>query len=192
MPVPNTREDLRLHLKRRAYHTGVNIVLASGRRSDWYVDCRQVTMDPTGYRLTARALAMELEVMRPDHWHLCIAGVLDGGAPLVMGVAMIDLMTQPILVRKEAKAHGKGGRLVCTDDLLDDAVAREVILLEDVVTTGGSVVRAKEALFCAGFVVHDVLALVDREEGGRELLREHGMGLHALFRRSDFSDCSLP
>lgn len=180
------REDLRMHLVEHAYRSGVDIVLASGQRSDWYVDCRQVTMDQTGLRIAARTLVSELERLHPGHTRLLVAGVLDGGAPLAIGVTIYDAAVVPILVRKQAKAHGKGGRLVCTDRTMAVACGSEVILLEDVVTTGGSVVRASDALLEeADATVRDVIALVDREEGAREHLREHGMELHALFRRQD-------
>jgi len=161
-----------------------DVVLASGKRSNFYVDCRETALHPEGAYLIGRAMLARLA--EGDEVR-AVAGVTVGGDPLVTAVAVVGhLEGRPLpamIVRKEQKGHGVGGFLVGAGRV---EPGTPVALLEDVVTTGGSVIRALERLEQAGYPVRRVLALVDREEGGAENLREAGHTLEALYRRRDF------
>ena len=161
-----------------------DVVLASGKRSNFYVDCRETALHPEGAYLVGRAMLARLSEGEPV---AAVAGVTLGGDPLVTAVAVVghleDRPLPAMIVRKEQKGHGTGGFLVGTGHI---PAGTPVALLEDVVTTGGSVIRALQRLEQAGYPVRRVLALVDREEGGAENLRDAGHDLEALYRRSDF------
>lgn len=89
----------------------------------------------------------------------------------------------PIVVRKEQKQHGTGRRI---EGELDAFAGGEVLLIDDVVTTGGASLKAVEALRSAGLKLEHGICIVDREEGGRENLAQHGVNLHSLYTKSDF------
>ena len=177
------RERLLALLTERSYAER-EVVLASGRKSNFYVDCRETALHPEGAYLIGRAM---LERLGDGESVDAVAGVTVGGDPLVTAVALVSHLEgcplPAMIVRKEAKGHGVGGFLVGANRIQPGA---RIALLEDVVTTGGSVVKALRRLTEAGYVVTRVLALVDREEGGADNLLAEGTTLEALFRRSDF------
>jgi len=167
--------------------------LKSGKTSHIYFDLRMVLLNPEGLNLAAETLydlAIDLLEEDPEVEFDAIAGVLDGGAPLATAVSLrawdIDGERAPIiLVRKEAKDHGVGGLLMGAE-----AVSKEsnVLVVEDVITTGGSVLRAAVALREHGYKVTNCFAVLDREEGGREALAKEGIQLNALFTKRLFTD----
>jgi len=161
-----------------------DVVLASGKRSNFYVDCRETALHPEGAYLVGRAMLARLAEGEPVQ---AVAGVTVGGDPLVTAVAVVSHLEEralpAMIVRKESKGHGVGGFLVGAGSL---PPGTSVALLEDVVTTAGSVTTALQRLEEAGYPVRRVLALVDREEGGAENLQQAGHTLEALYRRSDF------
>lgn len=158
--------------------------LASGRESDFYIDLRPLTLSQEGACLAARAL---LDRVRGSPEGItAVAGLTMGADPLVSTVGCLaHLEGVPLglaYVRKEAKAHGAGRRV--EGPPLGSGL--RVAVLEDVVTTGGSALSAREALLSEyGCQVPLVLALVDREEGGREALEAAGCRLEVLYRRSE-------
>jgi orotate phosphoribosyltransferase len=159
-----------------------DFVLASGRRSSLYVDCRLTTMSPDGQMLIGRA---GLAALRDTGWPVdAVGGLTLGADPIAYAIAHAsalaaergaDEMVRAFTVRKEAKQHGTG-------KLIEGPFVRgdRVVVVEDVITTGGSALRAVEAVRAAGGVVMGVLALVDREEGGREALEAAGLSVRAL------------
>ena len=159
-----------------------DFTLASGRRSTLYVDARLTTMSPDGLALigpTALA-AIEHAGWRPD----AVGGLTLGADPVSYAIAYASALAgrplRAFTVRKEAKQHGTG-RLI-------EGPYREgdrVVVIEDVITTGGSALRAVEALRAAGGTVVGVLAVVDREEGGREAIEAIGLPVVALARAAD-------
>lgn len=159
-----------------------NFTLASGRQSTLYIDARLTTMSPDGLALIG---PLGLSALRASRWNVSAVGGLTLGAdPVSYAVAYASALAGPPLraftVRKEPKTHGTG-RLIEGPFQSGDRVA----VIEDVITTGGSALRAAEAIRKAGGTVVGVLALVDREEGGREALLEAGLPVVALTRASD-------
>jgi orotate phosphoribosyltransferase len=154
--------------------------LASGRMSPYYVDCKKVTLDPGGAALIGRLVFARIRSLHP----MGIGGLTLGADPIALAVALTShLNGQPIpafIIRKEPKGHG--GRAWIEGNLPEGA---EVVVVEDVVTTGGSTLKAIERLRAHGCTILKVLALVDREEGGREIIEGAGYSLESLFTVKD-------
>jgi len=182
-----TRQDrARLHelLLQHAY-ARKKVVLASGRESDFYIDCRGVALCAEGHVLIGRlvleaALALEPELQG-------VGGLTLGADPIASAVSLTSaLQGRPVgafLVRKEAKAHGSTNWV---EGLQLLPAAARVVVVEDVLTTGGSSLKAVERARAAGLQVTGVVALVDRSEGGRENLEAAGLKVTSLFARGDF------
>ncbi len=170
-------------LRERAFERR-RVVLASGRESDFFIDCKQAVLTAEGHVLVGEAMLDALPVLGPC---VAVAGVELGGCPLASAVAMTSFARgaplDAIYVRKDAKDHGSRRLLEGSSRLPSGA---RVALVEDVVTTGGSTLAATAKLRAAGFVVAGVVALVDRLEGGREAIEADGLRLVALFTRADF------
>jgi orotate phosphoribosyltransferase len=158
--------------------------LASGRESEFYVDCRLTTMSPEGLALIGpRALA----ALDAAGWNVdSVGGLTLGADPVSYAIAYASALApapRPVrafTVRKEAKQHGTG-KLIEGPFRAGDRVA----VIEDVITTGGSARKAIAAVRAAGGEVVGVLALVDREEGGREAIEGDGVPVLALARARD-------
>lgn len=189
MTTANVRARLLELLRTNAYRAGT-FTLASGKTSDFFIDCKKVILTAEGHALTGEAMFDEVAALEasPDNNVApvdCVAGVALGGCPLASAVSLTSqLRGRPwdaLYVRKEAKDHG-------TRALIEGTAkpGARVALLEDVLTTGGSSRAAIDRLREAGFVVPLVVALVDRREGGVEALRAHGVYVSALFHRGDF------
>lgn len=154
-----------------------DFVLASGRRSSLYIDARRTTMHPEGLSLIG---PLALETCRA--WGVqSVGGLTLGADPIAYAVAYASqLAGAPIrafTVRKEAKQHGTG-QLIEGQFRSGDVVA----VVEDVITTGGSALKAVAAVRAAGGTIAGVLAVVDRDEGGREALEAEGLRVYALVR----------
>lgn len=154
-----------------------HFVLASGRTSPFYVDCRLTTMSAEGLVLIGR---LGLEALRARGWApQGIGGLTMGADPVAYAIAAASVARPPILdafsVRKEAKAHGTGRQVEGNFTASDP-----VVVVEDVITTGGSALKAIEAIRSAGGTVLGILAVVDREEGGRATLEAAGYQVVAL------------
>lgn len=163
------------------------VTLASGEKSDFYIDCRQVALMGEGHFLIGRSflrLLGEVERARGVRHGAC-GGMSVGADPLCSALSLTAFLggraLPALYVRKEAKGHGTGAFV---EGQKGAPAGARVALLEDVVTSGGSSLRAAERLRAAGFVVEDVLTLVDREAGGREALTAAGLTLRSLFTRS--------
>lgn len=193
MPTPSlSGEELQaallLRLARGAYRRG-SFTLSSGRKSEHYVNCKPVSLSGSGLALLSAAMLPHVEATAA-----AVAGLTLGADPLVSGVAMAAAMADrpldALIVRKEAKGHGTGawleGPLPETGSL--------ITVLEDVVTTGGSSLKAVHQLQQAGYRVKRVVTIVDREEGGSEAMQAEGLELISLVRLSQIAACadSLP
>ena len=155
--------------------------LASGKQSTFYIDARLTTMSPEGLS-TIGPLA--LTALRQTEWRVdAIGGLTLGADPIAYAIsyasANSDQPLRAFTVRKELKAHGTG-KLIEGPFKQGDHVA----VIEDVITTGGSAIRAIDAVRAAGGVVAGVLALVDREEGGRQTIEKAGVPVVALVTAS--------
>jgi orotate phosphoribosyltransferase len=177
----STHDRLLSILAERSARRG-QFTLASGRQSTLYIDARLTTMSPDGLALIG---PLALAALRDVDWRVqAVGGLTLGADPISYAIAYASADTASPLraftVRKEAKAHGTG-RLIEGPFHSGDRVA----VIEDVITTGGSALRAVEAVRAAGGTVAGVLALVDREEGGRDALVSAGLPVVALARASD-------
>jgi len=141
--------------------------LSHGGTSEYYVDKYRFETDPDALELVARAFAERVGGTK-------IAGVALGAVPLAAATSIAS-GTPYVIVRKAAKEYGTGNRI--EGDLAD---GEQVVVLEDVATTGKSALDAVEALREAGAVVDRVLVVVDRQEGAADLLAEHDVELDAL------------
>jgi orotate phosphoribosyltransferase len=156
--------------------------LASGARSNLYIDARMTAMSPDGLALIGPLAIAEFELAG---WHPdSVGGLTLGADPISYAIAYASFLAgtpiRAFTVRKEPKVHGTGkvieGPFVPSD---------RVVVIEDVVTTGGSALRAIAAIAAAGAKVIGVLSLVDREEGGRERIESEGYVVRSLARASE-------
>ena len=178
----------RLHLlallTRLAYEKR-HVVLASGRESDFYIDTKQATLTAEGHFLVGRLVLSRLVAAYPDAQ--AVGGMTMGADPIASAVSLTSwLWGRPLpafYVRKEPKGHGTNQWLEGKKAIPPGA---RVAVVEDVVTTGGSTLKAVERIRSEGFLVDGVVALVDRQEGGCEAVRAAGISIEALFVRSDF------
>lgn len=160
------------------------VTLASGKESDFFIDCKQTILTAEGH-----ALAGSLMFAALDQLPACqgVGGVELGGCPLASAVSLISFQKgRPLpafYVRKAAKDHGTK-KLVEGDKSI--TAGMPIALLEDVITTGGSSLRAVESLKAAGVTVVGIIALVDRLEGGRETIEASGLPLVSIATRRDF------
>ena len=175
------RQLLLERLAERAYRHG-SFTLASGRSSDHYVNCKPVSLSGEGLALLGELL---LEAVEAEAG--AVAGLTLGADPLVSAVALqAALRGRPLdalIVRKEAKGHGTGAWL---EGPLPPA-GSTITVLEDVVTTGGSSLKAVTQLREAGYQVKRVVAIVDRQEGGLAAMNAAGLQLHSLFQLEEIA-----
>jgi orotate phosphoribosyltransferase len=176
------RERFLAILKEKSYEKK-RVVLSSGRESDFYIDCKQATLDAEGAILTGRLLC---EMLEGDGMAEAVGGITLGADPIVTAVSLTSaLRGKPIpafIIRKEPKKHGTSQWIEGIKNLRQ---GMKVAIVEDVVTTGASTLRAIERAEEAGLVVSRVLCLVDRNEGGAEFLAEKGYRLEPMFRKED-------
>ena len=164
--------DLGRRLVERAYLEG-DFVLRSGRRSRYYLDKYRFETDPELLAGLGRELAALVRTHAPDAELL--AGPELGAVPLA-AVTSIETGLPFVIVRKETKEYGTGNRLEGVH-----AAGARVCVVEDVVTSGGALLSAVEALRDAGLHVSAAIAVVDREEGGAEAIASAGVAYTALF-----------
>jgi orotate phosphoribosyltransferase len=189
MPTPfpdpsRQRRTLLQLLAERAYRHG-EFTLASGRSSHHYVNCKPVSLSGAGLALLG---ALMLEEVETDA--VAVGGLTLGADPLVSAVAMRAALDgrslDALIVRKQAKGHGTGAWL---EGPLPPGGSL-VTVLEDVVTSGGSALQAVRQLTQAGYRVQRVVAIVDRQEGGREAIAAAGLELRSLFRLEEVAGMS--
>jgi orotate phosphoribosyltransferase len=175
--------DRLLELLRTQSFAKKRVVLASGRESDFFIDCKQTVLSAEGHALVGEILREAVTAFQPD----AVAGVELGGCPLASAVSLTSFLRgaslDALYVRKDAKDHGSRRDIEGNTRLARGA---RVALVEDVITTGGSTLKAAAKLREAGYVVAGVAAVVDRLEGGREALEASGVPLVAVFTRRDF------
>jgi orotate phosphoribosyltransferase len=180
------RDRLLALLLERSFRLG-DFVLASGARSRFYIDCRTTTMSAEGQFLVGQ-LGWELlkaSGLEPD----AIGGLTMGADPVAYAIAYTSwLAGEPVnafSVRKEAKSHGTGRRVEGCFRPGD-----RVVVIEDVITSGGSALRACEAVEAEGGTVLGVLALVDREGEGRRAIEDAGYRVLSLVRVSELLEAA--
>ena len=184
---PEARAALFSVLREKSFQTG-DFTLASGKKSNYYIDCRLTTLDSAGACLVGAAMR-DLVLTESTTRGVPVSGIGGltlGADPIAVATAMIshqagdDPPLRPFVVRKEPKGHG-GGKQIEGGFAKGD----QVVALDDVITTGGSTLQAIEAMEREGGKVAFVAVLVDRQEGGRENIEAAGYPVVALFTRDE-------
>ncbi len=172
------------------------VVLASGKESDFYVDCKRTTLTAEGHALVGRLLFERVRRIQP--LVRGVGGLTLGADPIASAIAHASFLeheraggsganppatVDSFIVRKEPKGHGTGQWIEGRKTIPDGS---RVVVIEDVVTTGGSALKAIERCRAEKLEPVACLALVDRMEGGREAIEAAGVPLEALFTREDF------
>jgi orotate phosphoribosyltransferase len=175
------KEALIALIRHKALKYGT-FTLASGKKASYYLDGKQVTLDPNGARLIAEGI---LDLLREETIPDAIGGMSIGADPITASVvAMSAVRGTPItgfMVRKEPKGHG-------TNQYIEGPVqpGQRVVIVEDVVTTGGSSLKAIERAEAFGLKVIRVIAIIDRMEGGAQAFAQRGYPLSSLLTIRDF------
>jgi orotate phosphoribosyltransferase len=159
------------------------VVLASGRESDFYFDGKQTTLHPEGGYLTGKLF---FEAVKDVEGLEGVGGLTLGADPIATATSVVSFLAgQPIpafIIRKEPKGHGTGAWLEGRKNFKPGS---RVVIVEDVVTSGGSSMKAIKRAEEEGLKVLGVVTLVDREEGGRENIEKEGYWLKSIFTKSD-------
>lgn len=177
---PQAQTDALLELiSQLAYREGT-FTLTSGRTSSYYINCKPVTLHPQGAYLIGQKM---LPLLPPETQ--AIAGMTLGADPILSAVSLASLYTgqnlPALIVRKQAKQHGTQAWL--EGMTLDPKTC--VWVLEDVITSGGSALKAAERIQEAGYHVGGILTLIDRQEGGEERIQESGLLFRSVFTLQD-------
>jgi orotate phosphoribosyltransferase len=163
----------------KAYKEG-DFTLSSGQKSSYYINCKLVTLDPVGAIAMGRLLRQELSPQAE-----AVAGLTLGADPMVSAISVVSVYEgcpiPALIIRKEAKGHGTQAYI---EGPLPPA-GSNIAVIEDVVTTGQSALNAVHRLQDAGYQVSQVLALVDRQQGGAALYQAAGLEFKALFAIPD-------
>lgn len=178
--------ELKALLLAKSVRTG-SFTLASGKQSDLYIDCRVTALDPFGALLIGE-LGWQAVRSKIHSEHLRVAaigGMTLGADPISLAVGMASATRHPdealqvFTVRKEPKGHGQGRQIEGNFQSGDT-----VVVVDDVITTGGSTLKAIDAIEREGGKVAFALVLVDREEGGRQAIEARGIHVVPLFSRA--------
>lgn len=187
--MSNAKSELLGILLAKSIKTG-HFILASGKESDLYCDCRVTALDARGANLIGEVgwQVVREEILPRFPEANSIGGMTMGADPISLAIGMYSASSEKPLnvftVRKEAKDHGRGKRIEG-----NFAAGQQVIVVDDVITTGGSTLKAIDAIEAEGGKVVAALVLVDREEGGHEAIESRGVPVYALFtRRSIFGN----
>ncbi len=160
-----------------------NVTLASGRQSDFYFDGKQTTLHPEGGYLTGKLF---FEAIKDVEGVEGVGGLTLGADPIATATSIASFLAgKPVpgfIIRKEPKGHGTGAWLEGRKNLKPGS---KVVIVEDVVTSGGSSIKAIKRAEEEGLVVLGVVTLVDREEGGRENIEAEGYWLKSIFTKSE-------
>lgn len=187
MKLQSPKQELLDLLTRQSVFQG-NFTLASGAQSDLYIDARLTTLDPRGAQLVGQ---IGWKLVKDNAAKLgksidAIGGLTMGADPVALSIGIAALLDDPhselqvFTVRKSAKIHGR-------QKLIEGNFAKGdfVVVVDDVITTGGSTQQAIDTIEAAGGRIAFVLVLVDREEGGREKIENRGYTVVPIFTRGD-------
>ncbi|MDD4128079.1 MAG: orotate phosphoribosyltransferase [Methanomicrobium sp.] len=148
-----------------------DFTLASGAKSNYYIDLKTASTNPALLSAIGNSIAEKFDFD-------VVAGVAVGAVPIAVSVSLSSGKPYCI-IRKEEKNHGKSGNII------GNVKGRNVLLVEDVITSGGSVLYGIEMLKSAGAIIDKVVTVVDREQGACEKLKDMGVALHSLVRVSE-------
>ena len=173
------KEELLELIKKWGYRKG-DFTLSSGKKSEHYVNCKPIILTGRGLTLTRLLMLKEVETN-------VVAGLTLGADPLVCGVSLVSALdgrlVNALIIRKEPKGYGTASQI---EGQLP-VKGSKITVLEDVVTTGGSSIKAVNVLRDQGYVVDRVVSIVDRQEGGKDAMIEANLELRSLFTIEDLS-----
>ncbi|MFH1202369.1 MAG: orotate phosphoribosyltransferase [Candidatus Omnitrophota bacterium] len=179
--IKGVKERLLILLKKKAYKKK-EVILSSGRKSNFYVDARRITLSSEGAFLVASII---LEMIKADAVQ-AIGGPTIGADPIAGAIGVLSYLNgrplKTFIVRKNPKAHG-------TKRQIEGPALRRgyrVIVVDDVATTGGSMIETISALKKQGLKVNKAICIVDRQEGATENLSKVGCKLVSIFKKKDF------
>lgn len=180
------RDDLMDIIRQRSFRTG-EFVLASGKSSNVYFNLKPTLLDACGAKRCGDLMTKMVKQIvedRGENGRIWISGLAVGAVPLIATMAACnDAEIQGTFVRKQVKDHGTKEAIegLAPDENLD---GHNVIIVEDVCTTGKSILECVAVIRAAGAIVTDAVTIVER--GGREILHGAGIGLHSLFKEDEF------
>ena len=182
MTIDEMKERLGQIIIERSFKYSDNppFTLASGRKSNYYFNCKPTTLDPEGMNLIGELLFNMLK----DSEITAAGGLTLGADPIANALSVISYQKgKPIksfIVRKDAKDHG-------TKSSIEGNIkpGEKVVIIDDVITTGGSTITAIEQARDAGLIVDKVITLIDREEGGKENILRHIKNIQSVFTRTE-------
>ncbi len=177
------REKLKEMIKKKALKVADKPIfkLSSGKMSTYYMDLRTITLDPEGGYIIGNLIFEMVKDKNPD----AIGGLTLGADPISYATSMISYINKqpikPFVVRKEPKGHGTGKQIE------GNVQPREkVFIVEDVVTTAGSSLKAAKIAKDFGLEILGIIAIIDREEGGEENIKKEGFEFFPIFKISEF------
>ena len=179
----NYREKLKEMIKERALKVADKPIfkLSSGKMSTYYMDLRTITLDPEGGYIIGNLIFEMVKDKNPD----AIGGLTLGADPISYATSMISYINKqpikPFVVRKEPKGHGTGKQIEGNVQ-----PGEKVFIVEDVVTTAGSSLKAAKVAKDFGLEILGIIAIVDREEGGEENIKKEGFEFFPIFKISEF------
>lgn len=189
----NIRTQLLTILKSCAQHG--NITLASGKKSNFYINCKQVLFQGESLRLLGKLFyskLLKIEEMKHSSQKFIFtacAGMELGAIPMICALSMYarqkNRTLNAIAIRKNPKGYGTNSFLEGEDRILQNS---KIIILEDVITTGYSSILAANRLRDKGLVVEDIIALIDRKEHKKSTLTKEGLNLHSIYDINDFQN----
>jgi orotate phosphoribosyltransferase len=174
-----------LYEKSFIYRDDPPFTLVSGRQSPYYFDCKATTLDPEGVFLIGEVVMDAIQQIIGESDIRALGGLTLGADPVSISTSIAanrrGYRISPLIIRKEPKLHG-------TQKWIEGDLngVRNVVVIDDVITTGGSTITAIEKMRESGLAVVRAAVIVDREEGGRERIENEGVPVISLFRRSDF------
>ncbi len=184
-PALARQRDRLLELLRTLSFQEREVTLSSGMKSNFYIDCKQVSLDAEGQFLIGQVFRAVIDAIAPEA--RAVGGLTLGADPLATATSVVSFLAgRPLdafLVRKEPKGHGTQQWIEAPARVV---AGTPVVVLEDVITTGASTLKAIERARGAGLRVVHALALVDRMEGGKEAIVETQVPVTSLFTRKDF------
>ena len=174
------REQLKKILLEKSVITGKEFTLSSGKKSDFYVDARITTLDPAGAYLCGKIFLDMLKDYKVD----AVGGYSIGADPIVSSIAVLSYQAgEPVpafIIRKEEKTHGT--RKAIEGNFPENAV---VAIFDDVVTSGGSILKGAKQVEALGGKVEVIMSVIDRNEGGREIIEGAGYKFLSIFTKED-------
>jgi orotate phosphoribosyltransferase len=182
--VEEEKKRLLRILKDLSYEEG-EFTLVSGKKSTFYIDCKETTLNPEGMYLVGHVMYNKVREIPGAE---AVGGVSIGGDPLVCSTVMVSYAaSDPIpgfFIRKEPKGHGRNLWIEGGKNLRK---GMNVVILEDVVTTGGSSLKAIDIAEKEGFLVKGLVVLLDRLEGGKEVIESKGYTYKHIFTLNDLT-----